>query len=387
MGPAMEPIPRAEIVVDLDAVRGNVRRLRELVAEDLAPGQPAPQMMVVAKADGYGHGMVEVARAAREAGADWIGVATPEEAIALRAAGDTGRLMCWLAVTGDDLGPAVAADVDIAAYSPAQLDGIRAAAGATGRRARVQLKIDTGLSRGGASREHWPALVDAALAAEREGSITVTGIWSHPACFDEPDHPANDKQEQAFRDAVAVAETAGLRPEVRHLCNSAGALLRPSARFDLVRCGIATYGLSPAPDVVTSADLGLRPAMKLRARAVMGKRVRAGDGVSYGHTWVADGDTDVALVPLGYGDGIPRHASNTAEVLLRGERARVLGRICMDQFVVAGQAQEGDEVVLFGPGDEGEPSAQDWAEWCGTISYEIVTRMRGRQPRRWLGLD
>jgi alanine racemase len=171
---------------------------------------------------------------------------------------------------------------------------------------------------------------------------------------------------------------------VRHLANSAGALLRPSVRFDLVRLGIATYGLTPAPAVVSSTELGLVPAMTLRARVVMTRQLQAGDGVSYGHTFVADRAMPAALVPLGYGDGIPRHASSRAQVQLDGRRADVLGRICMDQFVVGGAADDGDEVVLFGAGTDGEPTAQDWADWCGTISYEIVTRMRGRQLRRWV---
>lgn len=379
-----QPLPRAEIVVDLDAIRHNLRRLRELTAEGLPAGQRPPLVMAVVKADAYGHGSVEVARAAREAGADWLGVATPEEAVALREAGDTGRLMCWLAVVGDDLGPAIARDVDVAAYTVRQLQEIAQSARSLGAPARVHLKIDTGMSRGGAAAADWADLVTEAVLLEREGVVRVVGIWSHLACADEPEHPANDAQEEAFRAAVAAAEEVGLRPEVRHLANSAGALLRPSVRFDLVRVGIATYGLSPAPDVVSSAELGLVPAMTVRARIVMGRQLRPGDGVSYGHTYVADEARPAALVPMGYGDGIPRHASSRAEVQLHGRRAPVLGRISMDQFVVGGEAGEGDEVVLFGPGTEGEPTAQDWAEWCQTISYEIVTRMRGRQHRRWV---
>jgi alanine racemase len=367
-------------VIDLGAIRHNVRRLRELVEQD-----GAPALMVVVKADGYGHGMVECARAAREAGAEWLGVATAEEALALRAAGDTGRVLCWLAVPGDDHRPAIEADVDVSAYSVAQLEEVVAATHAVGRRARVQLKVDTGLSRGGAPRDQWVPLFAAARAAELAGDVVLTGVWSHLACSDEPDHPANDHQEQAFREALDLVEAAGLAPEVRHLANSAGALLRPSARFDLVRFGIASYGLTPAPDVVSSVELGLVPAMTVRATAAMAKDIDAGAGVSYGHTFVADRPMHLALVPMGYGDGIPRHASSTAAVQIRGQRAPVLGRICMDQFVVESpDAEAGDEVVVFGPGRDGEPTAQDWAEWCGTINYEIVTRMRGRQQRRWV---
>jgi alanine racemase len=376
---------RAEIVVDLAAIRHNVRRLRELVSTGSTAGEN-PALMVVVKADGYGHGMVASARAARDAGAEWLGVATSDEALALRAAGDTGRILTWLAVPGEDLGPAIAADVDVSAYSVDQLAEIVAAA--PDRTARVQLKVDTGLSRGGAPRDAWVALFEAARKAEIAGEISVVGLWSHFACSDEPGHPANDQQERAFREAIDLAADAGLDPEVRHLANSAGALLRPTSRFDLVRLGIAAYGLTPAPEVVSSDDLGLVPAMTVRGRVVMGKDLAAGAGVSYGHTFVAERPMHVALVPLGYGDGIPRHASSTAEVQIRDERCPVLGRICMDQFVVGSTAAgPGDEVVLFGPGNDGEPTAQEWADWCATISYEIVTRMggsAGRVVRRWV---
>ena len=376
---------RAVIVVDLGAIRRNVGRLRELVTDSTASDNTPPALMVVVKADGYGHGMVEAAGAAREAGAEWLGVATSDEALALRAAGDTGRILCWLAAPGEDFGPAIAADIDVAAYSVAQLDEIVAAARAVEATARVQLKVDTGLSRGGAPHDQWVALFEASRKAEVAGDVTVAGVWSHFACSDEPDHPANDAQEQAFREALDLASDAGLTPEVRHLSNSAGALLRPSSHFDLVRLGIATYGLTPAPDVVSSSDLGLVPAMTVRGRVVMAKDLEPGAGVSYGHTFVADRPMHVALVPMGYGDGIPRHASSTAAVQVAGERAAVLGRICMDQFVVdAPHARAGDEIVVFGPGRDGEPTAQDWADWCGTISYEIVTRMSGRQQRRWI---
>ncbi|HET7432890.1 MAG TPA: alanine racemase [Nocardioides sp.] len=362
---------RAEIVVDLSAIRHNVATLRELVAPAL--------MMTVVKADGYGHGLVESARAAREGGADWLGVATVDEALALRAAGDTGPVLCWLGVPGEDYRAAIDAGVDVTAYTLAELAEIRAA----GTGARVQLKVDTGLSRGGATRDQWPALAAEARAGEERGDWTVTGVWSHFACSDEPGHPANDAQEAAFRDALAVAGEAGLRPEVTHLANSAAAILRPSARFGMVRCGIASYGCDPAPG--RTPDLGLVPAMTARAELALVKQIAAGDGVSYGHTWHADRATTVGLVPVGYGDGVPRHASNAAQVAVAGRRRPVRGRICMDQFVVDlgdDAAEPGDEVVLFGPGVHGEPTATDWAVACGTINYEIVTRIGGRFERR-----
>jgi len=370
---------RAEIVVDLGAVRRNVATLKERSG--------GARMMTVVKADGYGHGMVPVARAAREAGADWLGVAVIEEALALREAGDTGPVLTWLAVPGEDFAAAVEGDVDVTAYTTEELDEIIDAARRVGKPARVQLKIDTGLNRGGSSEELWPGLVAAAAKAECAGAVRVSGIWSHFACSDEPDHPANDMQEQAFRAALKVAEAHGLRPEVRHLANSAAALLRPSSRFDLVRCGLASYGLSPAPDVASAAELGLVPAMTVRGRLAVVKRVRSGSGVSYGHTYVTGKDTTIAVVPMGYGDGVPRAASSRAHVLVAGKQRLVAGRVCMDQFVVDlddDAAEVGDPAVLFGTGEDGAPTAQDWAEASGTISYEIVTGVGGRMKRRYV---
>ncbi|WP_341923705.1 alanine racemase [Nocardioides psychrotolerans] len=381
---------RAEIVVDLAAIRHNVRVLQET---------SGVEVIVVVKADGYGHGMVEVAGAARDAGATWLAVATPDEALALRAAGDTGRLLCWLTVPGEPYAEAIAADIDLTAYSVAELDEIAAAAESVGRPvgrpdgrpARVQLKVDTGLSRGGAPREAWVDLFARARAGEESGHWRVTGIWSHLACSDEPEHPANDQQELAFRDALALADEAGLRPELRHLANSAAAILRPSARFDAVRCGIASYGLDPAPG--HTPDLGLVPAMTVRASLALVKTLAVGDSVSYGHTWTAPAPTTVGLVPAGYGEGVPRHASGVASVGVAGIQRPIRGRVCMDQFLVDLGPEDhstphaGDEVLLLGPGRHGEPTAQDWAEACDTISYEIVTRIGGRMTRTHVDSD
>ena len=374
-----EPVraPRAEIEVDLAAVRANVASLVSRVA-------PA-EVMAVVKADGYGHGMVECASAARAGGANWLGCAVIEEALALRAAGDTGRILVWLAVPGEGYAEAVAADVDVTAYSVAEVHEIAEAAATTGRVARLQLKVDTGLGRGGATEADWPEVVAAARAAEETGRVRVTGIWSHFACSDVPDDPANDAQEQAFRAALEVAREAGLDPELRHLANSAAALTRPSSHFDLVRCGLAVYGLSPVPQLSTPAELGLVPAMTVRAGLAVVKTVPAGTGVSYGHTYRTSTETTLGVVPVGYGDGVLRSASSSAEVLAAGRRRRIAGRVCMDQFVVdldGDRAAPGDQVVLFGPGSDGEPTAEDWAGASGTISYEIVTRIGGRFVRR-----
>lgn len=374
---------RAEIVVDLAAFRRNLDRLGELVATHT----DGPQIMVVVKADAYGHGMVECARVARDAGVPWLGVATQDEALALRAAGDQGLLLAWLGVPGEDYRAAINADIDLTASSVAQLDELVEAAVDVGLVARIHLKVDTGLTRNGVPLEQWTELVQAAAAHQQADRIDVVGLWSHLACSDQPEHPANDRQVAAFEEAIVVAEAHGLDPEVNHLANSAGALLRPDTWFDLVRIGIAAYGLSPAPGIVTSEDLELEPVMTARATLVSSKEIGRGDGVSYGHTFVAQFKQQVGLVPLGYGDGIPRHASSKAEVQVGAARGRILGRVCMDQFVVAvpTDAKAGDEVVLFGTGADGVPTAQDWAEWCDTISYEIVTRIGGRAARRWTG--
>ena len=367
------PVARAEIVVDVAAIRHNVRALRELVAPS--------QLMVVVKADGYGHGMAESARAARDAGAEWLGVATIDEALHLRATGDTGLVLCWLTVPGEDYAVAVAHDIDVTVYTEAELAEVAAVQG--DHPARVQIKVDTGLSRGGAPRDAWTGLFAAAADLERDGRIVVSGVWSHFSSSDEPADPANDAQEAAFDAALDEATRAGLQPELRHLANSAAAILRPSSRRDLVRVGIASYGLDPAPG--ETPDLGLVPAMTARATLAMVKDVEAGAAVSYGRTWVAEEPTRLGLVPVGYADGIPRVAGNRAEVLVAGARRPVRGRICMDQLVVDlgdADAKAGDDAVLFGPGVHGEPTAQDWADACGTISYEIVTRIGGRMTRR-----
>ncbi|WP_275562696.1 alanine racemase [Streptomyces sp. 5-6(2022)] len=373
---------RARAVVDLAALRANVRALRAAA--------PTAELMTVVKSDAYGHGMVPCARAAREAGADWLGTATPEEAFALRAAGDTGRLMCWLWTPGGPWRQAIEADIDVSASGLWALREAVAAARACGHTARLHLKADTGLGRNGCQPDDWPALVAEARAAEAEGAIRVTGLWSHFACADEPGHPSIAAQLSVFRDMVAHAEQAGLRPEVRHIANSAATLTVPESHFDLVRTGVSTYGICPSPELGTAADFGLRPVMTLSAALASVKRVPGGHGVSYGHRYVTPGETTLALVPVGYGDGIPRHASGTGPVLVAGKWRTIAGTVAMDQFVVdlgGDTAAPGDEAVLFGPGDRGEPTVEDWARAVGSIAYEIVTRISARIPRVYVGED
>jgi alanine racemase len=365
---------RTEALVDLDAIRGNVATLKAATSA---------QVMAVVKADGYGHGLIESARAATSGGATWLGTAMIEESLALRRAGIDVPALAWLwtpAETGN-VRAAIEADVDLSVSSDWQLAMVADAARKTGRSARIHLKLDTGLSRNGAYVDEWPALVRASAA---DDAVHVVGIWSHFAYADEPGHPTIAKQLESFRAGLDLAESLGVVPELRHIANSAATLTLPEAHFDLVRPGIAVYGLTPVPQ---EGDFGLMPAMTLRSGLASVKRVRAGEGVSYGHAYTTARDTTLALVPLGYADGIPRHATNVGPVSINGARFTVSGRVCMDQFVVdVGElpVSEEDEVVLFGAGPD-EPRAQDWADAIGTIHYEIVTRIGPRVPRTYRG--
>ena len=264
---------QAEVRVDLDAIRHNVTRLRAAA--------PTAELMAVVKADGYGHGMVPVARAAVEAGATALGVCTLEEALTLRRAGITAPVLAWLLAPGLPLHEGVSAGVDLSAASVHQLHEIVAAGRRAGRPARLHLKLDTGLGRGGAAVAEWPALAEAAGKAQADGEVEVVGVWSHLAYADAPGHPTIDRQSEAFHAGLAVAEGFGITPRYRHLANSAATLTRPDTHFDLVRPGIALYGLSPVP----GETFGLRAAMTARARVTHTKRVPAGHGVSYGHTY------------------------------------------------------------------------------------------------------
>lgn len=364
---------QAEVRIDLGAIRHNVTRLRAAA--------PGAELMAVVKADGYGHGMVPAARACLQAGAAWLGVCTLDEALALRREGITAPVLAWLLAPGLPLHEGVVADVDLSAASVAQVGEMVAAAGRAGRPARVHLKLDTGLARGGATATEWPALVEAAGKAQADGAVEVVGIWSHLVHADAPAHPTIGRQVAAFHEGLEVAARAGLRPRYRHLANSAATLTRPDTHFDLVRPGLALYGLSPVP----GDRFGLRPAMTARARIMLTKRVPAGQGVSYGHTYHTARESTLAVIPLGYGDGVPRAASNAGPVSVGGRRHRIAGRVCMDQIVIdCGDAPvaAGDEAVLFGTGEHGEPTADDWAEVVGTINYEIVTRFGGPRVTR-----
>ena len=363
----------AEASVELGAITRNIAALRAHVA-------PAAVMAVV-KANGYGHGAVPAARAAVRGGADWLGVVHVAEALEVRRAGIDVPLLCLMAIGSDSHAEAIAAEVDLAASSAGMVRRLAAAAEVAGRPARVHLKADTGLGRGGATVADWPAALAAARRAQADGSIVVVGVWSHFASADEPGNPSIGAQLAAFKEALAVAEHAGITPQVRHIANTAAALDVPQARYDLVRIGGGCYGLATLPG---GAPAWLRPAMTLRARLVLVKRVPAGTGVSYGHRYTTTRETTLGLVPLGYADGIPRAATGLPLVAAHGRRWPIAGTVCMDQLVIDfgdEPVAEGEEVVLFGPGDDGEPTAQEWGEALGTISYEVVTGIGARVRR------
>ncbi|MCV6978923.1 alanine racemase [Mycolicibacterium pulveris] len=368
----------AEAVVDLDAIAHNVRLLRERAG--------SAQVMAIVKADGYGHGATEVAAAALAAGAAELGVATVGEALALRRDGVTAPVLAWLHPPGTDFAPALSADVEIGVSSVRQLDEVLDAVGRTGVTATVTVKVDTGLSRNGSSACGYPALLAALKRAQVDGAVRVRGLMSHLVHGDDPDHPLNSQQGERLTEMLRSAREQGVPFEIAHLSNSPAALTRPDLAFDIVRPGIAVYGQTPIPE---RGDMGLRPAMTLKCPVAMVRSIKAGDGVSYGHTWIAERDTTLGLLPIGYADGVFRVLSGRIDVLINGRLRRNVGRICMDQFVVDlgpdADVSEGDEAILFGPGTQGEPTAQDWADLLGTINYEVVTSPRGRVVRTYRG--
>ena len=403
-------------VIDLEAVAHNGRRLARTA------GVP---WMAVVKADAYGHGLGPIALTALSAGASWLGVAQLAEALTLRAlldeagvtrptgepTGQAPRLLTWLlpvmdparaAAEDSPLRAALAADLDLSVSTPSQLEAVEAAARAQGTTVRLHLKVDTGMSRGGVMEEDLPAMAAALRRAVDEGTVDVVGLWSHLSRADEPTSGSTEDHLARYWRAERIVHEAGLTPPIHHLAATGGLLWHPEARMDLVRVGIGLYGLSPDPSVATGAELGLRPAMRLESALVQVKRIDAGQAVSYGGTWNAPCDRWVGLVPLGYSDGIPRAAGSAGPVGVGGIMTSIVGRVCMDQVVIdlgpardkagaaiAPPAAVGDTVVLWGApdavGKEAVPTADEWAQACGTINYEIVTRLGARVPRCYVG--
>lgn len=360
-----------EALIDTDAIAANVRHLRRLTDAEV---------IAVVKADGYGHGAVRSARAALGGGAARIGVADIDEALALRRGGIDAPVLAWLHAPGANFAESAARGIELGISSVDQLQA--AAAAASGDHpVGVHLKLETGLGRNGLAPADYGVAFAEAARLERIGRLRVIGIFSHLSNTSVEDDRAALAR---FHGALGLAASASLAPRLRHIAASHAAIALPEARLDCVRLGISIYGLSPFADR-TSADLGLRPAMTLRAPVAAVRRVPAGQGVSYGYQHRTDRDTTLALIPLGYADGVPRSASGGAAVRIGDGTFPVAGRIAMDQFVVDvgdQQVRVGDEAVLFGDPTLGVPPVEAWADAASTINYEIVTRIGPRVPRR-----
>ena len=357
--------PLRRVLVSSSAIQRNVERLRELA--------PANDTMVVVKANGYGHGAELTARAALAGGASWIGVADIGEALELRDKGITAPLLAWLHAADEDFVEAIGRDVTLGISTIAQLRAVAQVGGGT-----VHLKIDTGLGRNGAGREHLAEFLDTAATLHSSGALVVGGLMSHVSGTS---READLAQAEVFVRTRDVLADKGVSPAHLHMAASAAAIDHPSLRFTMVRFGIAAYGLEPT---MSHRNLGLTPAMRFESSIVNVKRLAAGDGVSYNFVWTAPKETTVALVAAGYADGVPRAATGHAQVEIAGVRYPVVGRIAMDQIVVnVGDAHVnlGDPVGLWGDPTAGTPSASDWADWAETISYDIVTGIGNRVTR------
>lgn len=366
----------ARALIDLDAIAHNTTLL--------ARAAGSAGLMAVVKANGFGHGATQVARTALASGAAWLGVTSSREALELRAAGITAPILMWLYTPFDDLDAALLNNVDVSVNSADALESLAAAAERTARVAAVHLKADTGLSRGGATAAEWPHLLAVAAKLQAAGLLQVRGVWSHLAHAEDPTDPGLRRQLEVFASARAQAAEAGLDPAVTHLANSAALLQIPETHFDLVRPGVALYGAEPIP----GRSFGLRPAMTLEATVILTKRVGPGTGVSYGPDHFVDRETTLALVPIGFADGVPRRVTGQARVSVHGTRCPIVGRIAMDQFVVdVGDlpVSAGDRVVLFGTGQDGEPTVADWAGWADTNAHEILTGIGTRVERVYVG--
>lgn len=367
---------RAEAIIDLAAITANVRAIQ---------GRTNSSLLAVVKADAYGHGLVPVAERALASGVNWLGTALLEEALTLRAAGIKAPIIAWLTPTSDDFAVALKNRIDLAIPSLAHLEVVANAARESSEVARVHLEVDSGMSRGGALGE-WQELIDRAAQAEEQGAIKVMGIWSHFARADEPEHSFNAEQLRTFEVRLSQARESGLNPEIVHLSNSAATLGKEAAHFDLVRVGIALYGLTPdVNNLGSSQSLGLRPVMSLRARLHLVKSVPAGSQVGYGGTATTKSETKLGVVAMGYADGVPRNADGSVGVLVGNKCAPIIGRVSMDQFVVDlgnnSVARAGDWAYLISDPATGGYTADAWAKACGTINYEIVTRIGPRVPR------
>jgi len=367
---------RAHAEVNLSAIADNLKYIKS---------KTEAQVLAVVKADAYGHGLIQVGKAAADAGADWLGTALLEEGISLRNSGIRIPIISWLTPLGEDFRTAIELDIDLSISSVELLREVIAAGNSVNKIPRVHIEIDTGMSRGGVG-DDWQKFLDSLVKASKSNEINLVGIWSHFARADEPDEKMNNEQLAIFEDRIKSLEIAGVSPKFIHIANSAASLTNKSAHKNIIRWGIGLYGLSPdVNNLGDSKSLKLKPAMKLRAKLQLVKSVKAGASVGYGGTAITKSDTKLGVVTLGYADGIPRNANNLAGVFAAGVRAPIIGRVSMDQFVVDlginSSAKTGDEVIVFGNGSSGEYTADEWAKASGTINYEIVTRIGSRVPR------
>jgi alanine racemase len=366
-----------KLTIDLNNVAHNLDTMRKLVNSS---GSQVKVMGVV-KADAYGHGMLQVARKIEAEGVDYLGVADLAEAQTLRSAGITSRILAWLHDPQDNFVSAIKHEIDVAVSSQEQLLRVKKAAALVCSPAQIHIKVDTGLSRNGVTIDELEDLLTETGTAVAEGLVQTVGIFSHLSSTGVQEDLA---QIERFEQALALATKLGVEFDLRHLTASDGTLSYPQAHYDMVRLGIALYGLSPFSDN-RAAEFGLKPVMTAESTVVQTKRVQAGEGVSYGYLYRTPKETTLALVPVGYAEGLPRNASGKAEVCINGKNYKILSRIAMDQFVVdVGDASvsPGDRVVIFG--DCG-PTADDLATAADTINYEIVTRIGYRFNREFIG--
>jgi alanine racemase len=369
-------MPRAWADVSLDAVAANVRTLREVCA-------PA-EVCAVVKAGGYGHGAVPVARAAVAAGAAWVAVAQVDEATELRDHGITAPILLLSEPRITDLDEVLAADVAVTAYTPAFVRHLAEAA--SGRSpVSVHLKVDTGMHRVGAAPDE---VLGVAEVVAEDPRLSLDALWTHCAVADEPDDPFTARQLERFETALATLDQAGLSVPLRHAANSAAAIAHPASRYDLVRCGIAVYGIPPAPAL--SDHVTLEPALRLATEVALVKPLAAGEGISYGLRHHLDQDTCIVTLPIGYADGVTRALGLLGqEVLIGGRRCPMVGVVTMDQVMVdvgpAGDVAAGDEVVLLGAQGDECITPDEWAARLGTIAYEVVCDLGARVERRYSG--
>lgn len=363
---------RATAKVNLAAIEHNIRALKAL------SGVP---VLAVVKADGYGHGAVPVALAAKSAGAEWLGVAFLDEAFELRENNVPGPILAWLLDVSDDFAKALDLDIDLSVSSIELLELINVQAKVRDLKARIHVEVDTGLSRAGVAISDFEKFF---AQLKNYENIELISIWSHLACADEVAHFANKLQKENYELALSVAVKNGLEPKIRHLANSAGAIAHPDFRYDMVRCGIATYGVAPGGDLNDAASLGLKGAMTVVSKIASVRKLNPGDGVSYSFKWIAEKATIVGLIPIGYADGVMRHQAKTGSVTFAGKQYPIVGTVCMDQFVVDfgdADVKVGDEVILFG---DGGLSAHAWAQQVDAIGYELVTRLGSRISREYV---